>query len=689
MTRRQFIPLLLAVCAVLAIGASFWGPPLIWADAPANVDQVHYRWRNDDGSESTATFQGAVDAARPVLKSTPLRLRFEVSNDGGSSSTVPFIKQVQRGSVAMDWGDEQASVTLSPRMDPSRTIVWGGMMQGGGRGPLSDPNVTRVGFDLISSSTIRFNRLNTPEEQVVVDWQAVEFYDGARVQRGTAILGNSDTDMNVTIPAAVDLSQAFVLASVTTDACCGTASRAYDRRWGARIRLTSPTNLEISRTAGGSQLYVYWQVVEMDGVTVQRGLTSFSTSQATLTSTIAAVNASSSFLLFNWRFTDPTEAGFEGRYMTRGHVRDNTTIEFNRERSGYAEDLSWEVVTMRNATVIQGSIAQTPTETDDVINVTLSPSVDMNRTFVFVSDSGGYLDEQNLDSTSWTGRITSGSNLRLERWQAIDVFVTSTVDWQVVTFSTTTQRIARIIPQLQYAAKTAACSATASSSWVAVPTTVTTQHWQMVASSNLTDNATTTNVSVDGGLPDEAASFVPGYVKEASSTAPKITFSSDSFTEIEYSVQATTNAVNNQTYCFRLVDDSADLNAYTVYPEATVVLTIGSASSTLISTIFDTQSASGSALNSLLWQGSQPADTGVKFQLAVSSASSGPWSFKGPSCTTDTNDVYNPGAPGTALKITPSCTYDSRYFRYKAILESDLAQSQTPRVDDIIINWSP
>jgi hypothetical protein len=48
-----------------------------------SYEQIHYRWRNDDGSESGASWAAGQDAALSGLpKGTTKRLRFEISNEG-------------------------------------------------------------------------------------------------------------------------------------------------------------------------------------------------------------------------------------------------------------------------------------------------------------------------------------------------------------------------------------------------------------------------------------------------------------------------------------------------------------------------------------------------------------------------------------------------------------------------------
>jgi hypothetical protein len=224
-----------------------------------------------------------------------------------------------------------------------------------------------------------------------------------------------------------------------------------------------------------------------------------------------------------------------------------------------------------------------------------------------------------------------------------------------------------------------------SSTWTTVggPASTTTA-WVMWNSTNLTDAASTTNVT--SGLTDENTTFRAGQAKDTSAQTAGLAIAATEFTELEYAVRATSSAVTGQTYYFRVTDAGSALAAYNNYGMAKVAS--GAASGTVVSSVIDSGRVNGCALNSILWQGTKPAGTAVKFQLGMANASSGPWSYLGPNCTTDASDVYAP-TPGSSTLLTASCMNGYRYFRYEVILESDSGGTATPRVDDVIINWSP
>lgn len=102
-------------------------------------------------------------------------------------------------------------------------------------------------------------------------------------------------------------------------------------------------------------------------------------------------------------------------------------------------------------------------------------------------------------------------------------------------------------------------------------------------------------------------------------------------------------------------------------------------------------------LHSVIWQGSQPSGTSVDFQIAVATSTSGPWNYKGPDGTDSTwfgsecptAGVSDPAAgPDKAICVGKEITVNKRYLRYKVRLQSNTAQSQTPVIEDIILNWS-
>jgi hypothetical protein len=109
---------------------------------------------------------------------------------------------------------------------------------------------------------------------------------------------------------------------------------------------------------------------------------------------------------------------------------------------------------------------------------------------------------------------------------------------------------------------------------------------------------------------------------------------------------------------------------------------------TLDSTIFDTGIAQGAQPNSIMWNGTWPANTSVLFQIASSNAVNGPWNYVGVDGTTATYYSDNTTGPGVSIPVSYTNHNNKRYLRYRTILVSNATSSVTPVVTDVVINWS-
>lgn len=107
----------------------------------------------------------------------------------------------------------------------------------------------------------------------------------------------------------------------------------------------------------------------------------------------------------------------------------------------------------------------------------------------------------------------------------------------------------------------------------------------------------------------------------------------------------------------------------------------------LYSHIIDTQIQGGTTPNAILWRGTEPAGTRVKFQFASSNATSGPWNYLGWNGFFCSPIGSYSGASGKAIEIKAACHVNERYLRYKVILETD-DTTITPVVEEIVLNYA-
>jgi hypothetical protein len=139
--------------------------------------------------------------------------------------------------------------------------------------------------------------------------------------------------------------------------------------------------------------------------------------------------------------------------------------------------------------------------------------------------------------------------------------------------------------------------------------------------------------------------------------------------------------------------DTADSNINYASTTGSIYMTTATTTvASLTSSILDTGVTGGAGFNSLLWQGSLGTSGAVKFQIASSTSSTGPWTYYG--CTNcdpascSTSNYYQPN-PNVSCRFPTTGTaspQNNRYIRYKVYLSTT---GTTPTVNDIIINWSP
>lgn len=110
------------------------------------------------------------------------------------------------------------------------------------------------------------------------------------------------------------------------------------------------------------------------------------------------------------------------------------------------------------------------------------------------------------------------------------------------------------------------------------------------------------------------------------------------------------------------------------------------ATGVLTSAAFDTERVQGAAFNWIMWRGTQPTETTVRFQIATSDSDTGPWTYLGPDGTGNT--YYEPAGKDIPIAINKSYHHNDRYIRYRITLVSDAGHLVTPTVEDVILNWS-
>ncbi len=116
--------------------------------------------------------------------------------------------------------------------------------------------------------------------------------------------------------------------------------------------------------------------------------------------------------------------------------------------------------------------------------------------------------------------------------------------------------------RLEYGERLTTCAAAA---WTAVPSD-NSRDWEMSASSYFSDgDPTSEQLSNPSGY-----TFQPGQIKQNDNQTGGLVLPGEAVTEVEYSIEATVNASDNP-YCFRVTNGGSAIDAYDVYPEASII----------------------------------------------------------------------------------------------------------------------
>ena len=324
------------------------------------------------------------------------------------------IKRVQSGTIAMNPATQTVTLTA---VDTARSFVLCHNRTNDG-----DP-VLRVTCVLTNATTLTITSSQNNASNVV-QWYVVEYTSGIAVQRGSASFANGTGTVNVALSPAVNLAKSFVLISERIS----DNNQNRDERWTIRARLSTTTNLELSRNETGTAVSIAWQVIQMQDASVQSGLTTINNGSATATAAITAVDTAKTFVVFTRRAAAVT-AGRDGRYQVRGELTNATTLTFTRSGTSDVLEIAWFAVTLNDGTTVQRGVSTAAAGATQV-DASLSPAIVLNRSFPIISVSGGENNNNGrLDDTSLTDAFTSTTNLRLQR---VNTAVSTSAAWFVV-----------------------------------------------------------------------------------------------------------------------------------------------------------------------------------------------------------------------------------------------------------------
>ncbi len=344
---------------------------------------------------------------------------FAQTGTGGSSCYAPGTVNTTAGVVA-----RPASGVGAPTW--SYSLAGGSILKGGtaGTGTLyATSNASQiVGLNTLDGTQSWAPAATNAAIQAWLTWLPA---GGGR----TGSVAMSTTTQTVSI-ATVDPTRAFVV--------CWSEAPYSD----PAIRVTcelSASAVTLTNTEANPSQGVQWYVVEFpSGVSVQRGLATFATTDSTVNVPLTTVDLTKSFVLISERM-DTTNQTIDEQWTTRALLTSSTNLELSRNATGTALTVAWQVVTMQAASVQRGTTSIN-SSAQNYVTVPLSPAVNPSQSFLVFSRRGPATGGIEADYQV-TGEITGGGSTLIFTRVATKI---NSVDiaWEVVSLSdgTTVQR---------------------------------------------------------------------------------------------------------------------------------------------------------------------------------------------------------------------------------------------------------
>ena len=532
------------------------------------LTQTHYHWRLDDGSESAASSatSGNEDTAVSTFpENGNRRVRIQVSNEGSVTSGASNFR--------IEYGE--LSTTCSAIGTWTDVGAVGGHWDMFNSTNITDGNDTTNIAEATGGVTDENTTFLTPNAGV----------KDTSSQTGNITLTSTEfVELEYSIQALAGAAAGNSYCFRVTDA--GTALPVYDQYPQATIAadtLVSAIGTQTATTSIPSTNFYVGGAFTIEEDSSSRNVTSITITE---TGTIDAQNNLDNIELYYESDTSApydcaseSYGGSESQYGstdTDGFSSANGTSTFTGSvgitttstlcvyvvldvlsGAANAETIDIEISDPTVDVVVDGGGSTSPSSPQAISgSTTLEAPQRTQIHYHFRNDDG-----TEATATSATGGsedvILSGVNKNVTQRLRIQVSNEGLADATAEAFT------------LEYAERVTTCDAIGS--WTDVG--VEGDAIAMADSLNLTDGSNTSNIAVStGGTTDEESTFISsnGGVRDTSSQTGNIAIAGDEFVELEFSIEATDDALYATTYCFRLTAGGSALYAYDVYPQMTM-----------------------------------------------------------------------------------------------------------------------
>ncbi len=536
----------------------------------SELNQIHYHFRNDDGSEAdpggaTSATGGVSDTTYDTLgKLTPIRLRLEVSNEGNKTSSVTkyrleYAQKVTTCGTATGWTDVGAALGDWDMYDSAN---------------LTDGNDTTDIASGIGGVLNENTTFLTPNGGI----------KDTSSQTGNITLTSSEfVELEYSILATSASTEGYTYCFRLTDA--GTALRNYN------VYPEATVLADITVSSNGTQVptidiptsnvYIGADFKIVDNIAGDTTITSITISAS---GTVDYQNDINNIqLLYDLDTTAPYDCASESYSGIESQFGSTDTNGF--DASGTSTFTGSRIINPTQALCLYVEFDVGSGATN---NETLDIKIDNASTDVVIST--GTVAPASLVSLSSTTKMVIDNATQIHyQWRNDDGTESGATSATGGIEDTVLQNLKSGVPKrlrievsnegssttpsyqyrLEYAVKTSVCST--ATGWTDVGATA--DAFDMFNSTNITDGNNTTNIAGSiGGVTDEEPTFLTpnAGVKDTSSQVASVALLGDEFIELEYSIVASTTATEGATYCFRVTDAGTPIKNYSSYPETDI-----------------------------------------------------------------------------------------------------------------------
>lgn len=632
--------------------------------------QSHFRWRNDDGTEATATWKATEDSniIGNIDRNTPIRLRIKSQNNGTAAELVNRTYELQYG---------------------LKTTTCDAIGSWIGVGNNSDA------FDMVDSQLVEGTSITSERLTGVSSFVNGEEREISDTTGSIGLLSvGAGTELEYSIQATNLATSNSTYCFRLYDSNNAEALGQYDVYPEATVALASALD----------QISYRWR--NDDG------------GESSGSQSVGFINPNGDYNI-NWNTVSPSGAHFstidEGATpSTADYIADNNirTDEFEMETitgSGFYDrvDVMVYARTNNNDDVTVNIIINGAAQSAQTLSLTTSYGW-LTASFTGLNLSQSDLDSLRVRLTQFKqgpselvrvatmraevfGTTTGASFKAAENTEIIDQAKSENVRLRFLIKNSGPDSSGSQDFRLQFAPMVGESCLGGDETFASVPAQSGCGSAEvcMTNSGNITDQASSSNIA--SGLIDPSGSFVIGkLVTNPSNQATSITLNNNEFTELEYNFQFTTNATDGGDYCFRVDKSGSNLSTYTQIARATVVGITGYATSgTYISSEYNISSAG--IFNVIEWAESttNPSCLSCTIKLQIKTApdnggTPGTWSATWSGPQGEDGDETDFFTVNTGELIHTDHNND-QWIQYRATLEGDGVD--TPILENVRVNY--